>query len=165
MALAAGCTRAPDIYAPPIERRPIDTIQPEPEAFVAMGDPRAGWHILADIGDGVQAGAWRWTAQKPALQFRVPGQGALKAVVEFSIAETTFRQTGPVTIAFQVNGQLLDRVRYDTSGEKRFEKAVPRELLRRRDPVILAMEIDPVYVSPTDGVRLGVILSRAGFRR
>ena len=95
----------------------------------------------------------------------MPRDHNLTVRVDFSIAEATFRETGPVSIAFSLNGKLLEKLRYENSGEKRFEKSVPDGWVKRGENATLAFEIDPVYVSPTDGARLGVILTRAGFAR
>jgi hypothetical protein len=58
---------------------------------------------------------------------------------------------------------VLDTVRYDTHGEKRFDKPVPAEWLDGSDPTIASVEIDRVWVSKNDGARLGVMMLRAGF--
>lgn len=162
---SAGCSREPGLYTPPIDRRPIEGATPELAEFVEMGSPSAKDHILRDILGAAPGQAARWTNQRPALRFHLSRIAARHLRVEFAVAEATFKDTGPVQISFKVNGNLLDKVRYDRHGEKVFEKVVPETWLRAADPVIVEAEIDKVWVSKSDGARLGVLLARAGFVR
>jgi hypothetical protein len=68
-----------------------------------------------------------------------------------------------VAIAVSINGRLLGTVHCDRGGERRFEKAVPAEWLRAGAGNLAAVEIDKLWVSPSDGAKLGFILGRAGF--
>lgn len=160
--LATGCSKAADIYAPPIERRPIEGAAPDLEEFIEMRAPHAGHYLVRDVLNAPAGQVYRWTNQQPALRFHLRRSTGRRLRLDFVIAGVTFKETGPVTIAFQVNGRLLDTVRYDAPGEKRFEKAVPADWLGA-DPAIVSAEIDKVWVSKTDGARLGVMLLGAGF--
>jgi len=162
--LVAGCVSIPDTYAPPIQRQPMTgTDLGKLGHFVAMSHPDAPKYFVGDIGEALENGAWRWTGQKPTLQFVLTTVRDLRFMMDFSIAEATFAETGPVTISFYVNGRLLDRVRYDSPGEKRFEKPVDPSWLRLGADNIVTAELDRVWVSPEDQVKLGIILNRAGF--
>ncbi len=160
--VAASCSKAPDIYAPPIERRPIEGAAPELEEFVQMRTPQAARHLVRDFLSAPAGQVYRWTNQQPALRFHLRRSAGRRLRFDFVIAGATFKETGPVTITFKVNGRLLDTVRYDAPGEKRFEKAVPADWLDA-GPAIVSAEIDKVWVSKTDGARLGVMLLGAGF--
>ena len=160
--LCAGCSRAPDIYAPPIERRPIEGATPDLGEFIQMRAPHVRHYLVRDVLNAPAGQIYRWTNQQPALRFHPRRSADRRLRFDFVIAGATFKETGPVTIAFQVNGRLLDTVRYDAPGEKRFEKAVPADWLDA-DPAIVSAEIDKVWVSKTDGARLGVMLLGAGF--
>ena len=160
--LAAGWSKTPDIYAPPIERRPIEGAAPELEEFIEMRAPHASRHLVRDFLNAPAGQTWRWTNQQPALRFHLRRPADRRVRLDFIIADVTFKETGPVTIAFKVDGRLLDTVRYDAPGEKRFEKAVPADWLDG-DSVVVSAEIDNVWVSKTDGARLGVMLRGAGF--
>ncbi len=160
----AGCVSIPDTYAPPMDRRPVtgygDTSF---GGVVSMSDASARAHIVKDISPQLQSGAWRWTLQRPELRFAVSHTKGVRLVMDFAVAKSTFDSTGPVTISFYVNDRLLDKVRYDQPGNKRFEKPVPPEWLATDRMNTIAAEIDKLYVSPLDGAKLGFILSRAGF--
>jgi hypothetical protein len=113
----------------------------------------------------VEAGAWRWTDERFTLMFRVPSVTGNKLVMDFSVPGETFAQTGPFHMTYTVNGRVLDKVRYDSPGDKRFEKAVPPGSLREDTENIVAVELDKAYVAEGDQKKLGVLLFRAGFVR
>lgn len=160
----AGCTSIPDSYAPPVQRRPI--YGPEDSAlrpYVAMNDPNVEAHLVRGVSPALENGAWRWTGDKAELKFAPAAMDGQKLRVDFAVAENTFSITGPVTLTFTVNGRTLDKVRYDSGGQKRFEKAVPGAWLRASGENFVAIEVDKPWVSPKDGAKLGVILVGAGF--
>ena len=160
----AGCVSIPDTYAPPMERRPVTGYASNSfGGVVSMSDPSAAAHIVKDISPTLESGAWRWTLQRPELRFAVSRAKDVKLVMDFAVPKSTFDSTGPVTISFYVNDKLLDKVRYDEPGNKHYEKPVPPEWLATDKMNTLAAEIDKLYVSPKDGMKLGFILSRAGF--
>jgi len=159
----AGCARIPDSYAPPIQRKTPEEAAAGLKHFVAMNMADAPDHIVEDVLPTVEAGGWRWTMQNPTLRLHVPTTRDLKLKVELTVPEITFKQTGPVQISFFVNGHLLATERYDKEGSKIFEKPVPPEWLSTGAPVMVRMEIDKMWVAPTDSVRRGFILTRLGF--
>ncbi|HTM48831.1 MAG TPA: hypothetical protein VL285_09135 [Bryobacteraceae bacterium] len=162
--ILAGCVNIPDSYAPPVQRKPLGGTEPNPIGhFVNMGDLNATAYIVKDVADGVEAGSWRWARKRPELRFFLETTEHLNFKADFSIAESLFKETGPVAISFFVNGNLLDTVKYSEPGEKHFEKPVAAEILHAGTMNFAAMEIDKVWVSKTDGAVLGFILTRAGF--
>jgi hypothetical protein len=161
----AGCARIPSTYAPPMERRPVTGFGNNSlGGVIGMAAPGAPAHIVNGVSPVVESGSWRWVRKRAELRFAVGRVNGVRAVMDFAIADGTFRTTGPVTFAFFVNGRLLDTVRYDHPGNHHWEKPVPPEWLRTDGMTILAAEIDKVYKSPEDGVEMGFILSRAGFQ-
>jgi hypothetical protein len=159
-----GCTNIPDSYAPPIQRKPLTG--PEQVAFghfVDMNDPNAEAYLIQDISRTVEGGGFRWVYKRPELRFALSKSEHVRFVMDFAIPDVTMKQTGPVTVSFFINDKLLDKVRYDTPGEKHFEKPVPSGWLRTDTPTLVAAEIDKMYVAPEDGAKLGFVLTRAGF--
>jgi hypothetical protein len=132
-------------------------------SFVAMSDADADAHIIRDVSPGSDGSPWRWTFQRPELRFWVETATRQKLVADFVIAAATFRETGPVTISFFVNGRLLARQHCPKPGKYHLEKEVPAAWLRTDTFTIVAAEADKLWVSPADGARLGFILSRIGF--
>lgn len=134
-------------------------------AVIAMSEPDADAHIVRDVSPAAEGAAWRWTFQRPELRFWLEQTKAQKLVADFAIAEDTFKSTGPVTVTFFVNGNLLGQQRCPQAGPYRFEKAVPAAWLRTDDFTLVAAQADKLWTSPTDGARLGFILNRIGFVR
>jgi len=161
----AGCDRLPESYAPPEQRHPVEGYNPGPEAMmVEMSDPDASLHVVKDIY-GPSDPSWRWTAQNPTVRMLVLSTENLKFHADFAIWNDGFKTTGPVEIAYLVNNQVLDRVRYTTPGEKHFDKPVPADWLSPDAETTLAMSVDKVYIAPKDGMKFGVILVRLGLKQ
>jgi hypothetical protein len=159
-----GCSNTPDSYAPPIQRKPLTGAEPnELGHFVNMSDAGADAYIMRDVSEAVEGGAWRWTGQRPELRFYLDSVDKLTFKAEFAVAEATIKDTGPVTISVLINGNLLDKVHCEKSGEQYFAKPVPPKFLRANAMNVVALEIDKVWVAPGDGAKMGFILSRAGF--
>ena len=83
--------------------------------------------------------------------------------MDFALPETTFRVTGPVTLAISLNGSPFDRPRFDHPGPQHYEHEVPAQLLRADAINLVAIDPDKLYTAPVDGVKLGFPLSRVGF--
>ena len=164
LVLLSSCANIPDSYAPPVQRKPLGGTEPNPIGhFVQMGDLNATAYIVNDVADGAEAGSWRWARKRPELRFFLETVESLSFTADLSIPGTLFSETGPVAISIFINGQLLDTVKYSDPGEKHFEKPVPANFLRAKSMNFVAMEIDKIWVSKSDGVVLGFILTRAGF--
>jgi hypothetical protein len=162
--LLAGCSNIPDSYAPPIQRKPLTGAEPSPiGTFVSMGSPEADAYIVRDLTEYTPGSAWRWTRKRPELRFFLDGIDHLKFKVDFSVADATLKDTGPVTISVFINGHPLGSVKCPTAGRQAFEKPVPAAFLHAKAVNFAALEIDKVWVSKTDGAVLGFILTTAGF--
>lgn len=152
----------PEPYAPPVQRQPFEDSRPHRMSrIVNMADGDAASHVVQDIAPGEPA-AWKWTNQKPIVKVVPRTNLRLRYVIDFTVPEVTFKVTGPVTITFSVNDHVLDSVRYTKSGEYHYEKDVPPEWVEPLKDTFLAASIDKVWVSPTDGAKLGFILTRIG---
>ncbi len=152
----------PEPYAPPVQRQPFEDSRPHRVSrIVNMADGDAALHFVQDIAPGEPA-AWKWTNQKPIVKVVPRTNLRLRYVIDFTVPEVTFKVTGPVTLTFSVNDHVLDSVRYTKSGEYHFEKDVPPEWVEPLKDTFLAASIDKVWVSPTDGAKLGFILTRIG---
>jgi hypothetical protein len=162
LALAlAGCQNMPEPYAPPVQRAPFENFRPyRVSRIVTMSDGDAEQHIVKDIGG--LAGPWRWTGQRPTVRVTPRSNENLRYLIDFTIADSTFRETGPVTVSFFVNDRLLGSRRYTAPGDQHFEAPVPAEWVTPNAGTIVAAEVDKVWVAPADGARLGLILTRLG---
>lgn len=160
-AVLCGCRSSPD-YPVPRQSPTFENFKPPTGLRVVdLSQPGAGAHIVRDIlGDFSLP--WRWTLQRPAVEVRIGFDRHLNYVIDFTIPEVTFKDTGPVTLAFTVNDRLLDRVRYASPGSKHFEQPVPPDWIAPHSDVVVGAEIDKTRMSNNDGARLGFILSRIG---
>src|SRR5438132_1023046 len=116
--ICAGCAGLPETFPPPEQRKAL-TVPPATGLgyYVSMSDPNAGAYIVQGIAGRTDDVPWRWAYEHPVLQFQVPDVGRLRFILDFSLPERTFRQTGPVTLTFSINGRWFDRARFDTPGE------------------------------------------------
>ncbi len=152
---------APPDYPVPEQSPSFENFPTRSVHVVDFGLPGADAYIVRDIIPGSDP-SWRWTFQRPAVKQRIGVRRDLTYVADFTVARETFQVTGPVTIAFTVNGRLLDRVRYDSPGAHHFQKSVPSDWLQPHQDAIVGAEIDKVWISKADGARLGFIVSRIG---
>jgi len=160
--LLSSCQNMPEPYAPPVQRQPFEDARPHRMSrMVEMADADSVSHIVGDISPGNPA-PWRWTFQKPTVKVVPRTNQGLRYVIDFSLPEVTFKVTGPVKMTFLVNDHALDTVPYTASGEYHYEKAVPPDWVEPLKDTMLAASIDKVWVSPTDGAKLGFILTRIG---
>lgn len=162
--LWAGCASLPDAFPPPAQRKPLLTTPPSIPFghFVAMSDPNAGAYLVQGFADASE-GSWRWAHDHPVLRFYLPDVPRVKFALDFTITEPTFRETGPVTLTFTLNGRFFDRVRCDQPGRRYYSRDAAPEFLHKNGVNVVAIDPDKVWVSKADGGRLGFILVSAGF--
>jgi len=98
------------------------------------------------------------------MRFYVKGIQKLNFAMDFAIAEATFAQTGPVTLAVLVNGQLLEKKLFAKPGSYSLVLPVPVDVLKAESLNTVTIEPDKVFVAREDGAKLGFILTGAGFR-
>jgi hypothetical protein len=159
----AGCVSQPQTYAPPVQREPVlDGQAPKPPKHILqMSDRETDAYIVQDIPRG-SADAWRWTGKRPTVRMFVGDPSGHTMIVDYSIAEATFKDTGPVKLTFYVNDQPLAIVEEAHHGVKHFEKPIPPEMLKASADNLFAVEIDKVWIAKEDGAKLGFILASVG---
>jgi hypothetical protein len=155
---------ADDSRIPPQEEYVAGSDPEPPPAFVKMGDPRSVENIVSDISPNIEGGMFRWTYLKPTMRFRVPASHGQRFLMNFTINDRTFADTGPVTLSVSVNGHFLTAVRCARPSEYLLEQPVPAEWLTIADPVVVTATLDRVWTAPRDGARLGYVLLAAGFK-
>lgn len=159
--LAAGCSRAPEaelVPLPPQREFVAAPDLPYERGFVFMSEPRASGLILRDIaGPGLQ----RWTGPNPAMRFSLPEAGEWVAEARFNAAEKTLAETGPITLAFAVNGRPIGTMRVADHSVKTFSAPVKLDSKEAE----FSFSIDKPWTSPVDGANLGVLLHAMGFKR
>jgi hypothetical protein len=159
----AACDRT-RWYPVPQQRASFEGFPSHAARVVDMDDPDADRRFVRDILPRTDT-SWRWTGQRPAIKIRVRTDKPLKYTIDFTLPKITFKDTGPVTIAFTVNGRLLDRVRYTEPGFKHFEKAVPPDWLPIDEDAVAGAEIDKLWTDPDGGKKYGFIITRMGLEQ
>ncbi len=163
LGLCASCARLPESFAPPAQHAALASIPlAGPGNFFSMADSNAADYLVSGVADH-GPGTWRWTYDHPVLRFFVPALPDLRFSLEFTLPQDTFRHTGPVTLSISLNGQALDRIRYDQAGQHSYSHPVPPAMIYPGALNFIAIDPHPVWISPDDGAHLGFILSRAGF--
>ena len=163
LCLLSGCVSLPEFFPPPPQRQPVERVLlVRDQPLLDMGSPTVERYFVSDIDRGPQMASWRWTGKQPSIRIPLKSTENFRYLMEFAIADSTFKDTGPLTITYKVNDHVLDKVRYDTSGRRTYEKPVPATLLNPLGDNILSAELDKTWRSPTDGHELGIILIRFG---
>jgi hypothetical protein len=158
--ILCSCNRFPDSYSPP---KQFPGGGPNPDLIVDFGQPEAATHIVKDIDPFVHVN-WVLTGKEPTLKILAISDQNMKLLVDFTLLDDSLRKTGPIELTFQVNGKVLDKIRYERAGNKRFEKDVPADWLIAEKENTVAIGVDKLF--PTDdGTKYGFILSRVGFTR
>ena len=159
----AGCISQKEVYAPDMDRRPLDIDGPTHlKTWLKMNDPTAPLHFMRDVKN-MEGHTWRWTGKTPTLMLAAPSDRGVKFAANITVAEATFKDTGPVVIKVGINGQELTTERYDVPGPKRIEKPVPDGWLKTGRDNVVSMDVDKVWTSPIDGNQLGFVLTDLGF--
>jgi hypothetical protein len=163
--LAVACSRTPDIYQPPIQRKPLTGPEAHLGQFVNMSDPTADAFIVRDISKTTEGGSWRWAYRHPELRFYLRGTGRLKFLMDARVPDHTFRDTGPIMLSIMINGHELDKIRIEKPGDLHVEKPVPASFMQGGSENFVSFETDKQWVSREDGAVLSFVLTRAGFIR
>ncbi|MGC4053226.1 MAG: hypothetical protein QM757_28310 [Paludibaculum sp.] len=154
----AGCSRTPQFVPIPEQFRRVEAPDPpDLPCFVTMSEPRANSFIVSDISG---TGWKRWSGPRPAVRCSLPYEAKWLAGFDFEVAEATLKDTGPVTLTFEVNGKHAGSLRCDHAGAYRFRAPIPNGL---EEDLTLVAIVDKPWVSPGDGAKLGVLVTAAGF--
>jgi hypothetical protein len=162
--LLSGCSRSKDSKAPPSQQGMVRRKQMAPtKSVVFMNDPAALDYVVRDVSDALEGNRWRWTFEHPELQFVLKSTEKLKFEADYSVADATLKDTGPVTVTFSVNGHDLPPVKHAKTGDYKFSQPVPAAWLSTDGFTKVGIDVKPLWVAPSDGKKLGLILIRAGF--
>ena len=159
-----GCVGLPETYSPP-PQRPFFEAPPEAARILNMADADAEMHFVQDISLSLEANSWRWTGKRPTIHLHPDSNQRLTFSIDLAIAGATLEHTGPVTLSLFVNNHLLDRVRYNTPGRRQVERAVPADWIDPREDVMLAAEIDKLWLPAPNAKPLGFILHALGLEQ
>ena len=154
-ALLTGCKQEPPFYAMPAQQLVPPLVPIKPVSFVRLSDEDVNQYIVRDVAGGADGSAWRWSNNRPEFKFPLEKNRQYTATMEFTISDKTFADTGPVTIEYSVGSRLLKSEIYRKPGNYVFREPVPSEWIDSEFTTFSA-QITPVWVSRSDGARLGV---------
>lgn len=166
VAATTACIAIPESLPVPPQRTPA-LLKDAPvftSGLLQMSEPETDAHIVQDLPRG-ETGPWRWTGARPTVRFYLTSVENYRAHMEYTIAEVTFKTTGPVTLRTLVNGALLDTRVHKQHGPFTFDKPVPAAMLKSSSDNELAIEVDKPFIAEGDGAKLGFILSAIGLVR
>jgi hypothetical protein len=161
----AACSSKPEPGGAPAAQPAIGmkTRSNPTKSMVLMNDPSVNDYIVKDVSETLEGGSWRWAYDHPELRFQLKDTNNQKVEVHFSVADATFKTTGPVTVKFFVNNKPVGDMKIAKPGDYVFSKAVPADTLKTDDVTTVSAEARPVWTSPTDARHLTIILTQAGF--
>lgn len=121
-ALLSGCVRGPEFYAPPARQYQHGFKPGGLKPWIAMNDPLAPAHLVEGVSP-LEGDRHRWVESKAVMKFDLAVTNELRFSSDLSAPAAT-------TLVLRVNGHEVDRVRYDSAGERRYEKTVVAASLR-----------------------------------
>jgi hypothetical protein len=161
--LACSCSRQPAYFNVPRQQRAFTGQDPQPDLrYVAMSNPSVSRFIVKDIVAGPGGDRRRWTFSRPELRLLFHDAENQKLTANFDVVPDTFRVTGPITVAFFVNGARVGSVYCPKPGSYHFEAGIEDGILQSGEVTTVAAEADKPWTSPVDGAQLGFLLVDAG---
>ena len=130
--------------------------------MLELGFPNPHARILGGVLDPAGQKGWQWTDAHPRFSFELSRTDGLDFYMHFGLHDKTFSRTGPVTLTIRVNGEVIGRPRFETAGIRDYAHPVAARVLQLRNPVEVAIDVDPAWVAEDRAV-LGIVLFTIGF--
>lgn len=153
----------PQVVMPSGPEPPIAVAAGE-RLLVAMSDPDANVHILADVFDAPDGSEFRFTGLHPQFLLHVDNLAGLVLYVRFFNHDEALRARGPVSLTVRVNGKTLESRRFDTPGDLESRWPLREGWLEKPGPVEISLDVDPPWPQP-GGTKRGVLMHSIGFER
>jgi hypothetical protein len=128
-----------------------------------IGRPGAAQYVVKGVLVGDPKADGYWTLDETELRFRLSSVQHHVFREHFYLPSETLKQTGPLIVDYYVNGHLADQARFAKDGDTVYQHDVPVEWLKTDSLTTVRMRVHNPYISPRDGVRLGVLLRSAVF--
>ena len=119
-----------------------------------------GWHAPEERSR-------RWTARRFTALLETPRKSSSAVLwLRFSIPDSIFRETGPMTLSVRLNASALRRQRYTAPGDYCYVERIPRRLLRgENSPNEVDFEFDRALPpDDADPRERSVVVSAIGLR-
>jgi len=131
---------------------------------VHMGDGTMARQLAGGFYD-IEAGAWRWTMQKFAVNLRPPAHSAQQGAVlelHLTVPPPSIQKLGSITLSAAIGGTALAPETYSKAGEYTYRRDVPANLLAG-DAVRIDFQLDKAMPpGDVDKRVLGIVTSIVG---
>jgi hypothetical protein len=134
-------------------------------SVVHVADPKCSVQLLRGFHE-IEGNAWRWTKGRFSVTLRPPYQGEKNGaylVVRLSVAESTIKNLGPVTLTANVNGTAIPGETYSQTGDFVYKREVPASALQD-EAVTVEFALDKYLAAgQVEERELGLIVALIGF--
>jgi len=133
-------------------------------SLIRMATPSTADQLVSGFY-GLEAGAWRWTARKFAVNLHPPAHSAQRGAtleVHFTLPDTSVSKLRSVTLSAAIGGTALPPETYSTAGAFVYRRDIPENLLTA-DMVGVDFELDKAV--PPEGAdkrELGLVVASVG---
>jgi hypothetical protein len=148
----------------PTGPEPAITSPTGPRQLIAMSDPDADAHILADVFPAFDDPQWRFTGLHPRFRVELQDTSRLTFYLHFFNHREALQARGPVTITVNINGKKLLSQRFTLEGGHEVRRVVPDGFITRPGPVEIALDISPPWHYPGADT-YGVLIHAIGFEQ
>ncbi|HEV2688502.1 MAG TPA: hypothetical protein VGV35_08100 [Bryobacteraceae bacterium] len=165
----AACSH-PEAYPPPAQvvlpSGPEPAVAPPtgPRQMVAMSDPDADAHILADVFPANDDPEYRFTGLHPRFRLEVRDPSRLVFYLRFFNAGDALLARGPVSFTVKINGKKFRSQNFVYEGGVEYRHLLPDGTVTQPGSVEVSLDISPPWHYPGDGT-LGLMLHTIGFEQ
>ncbi|HTS50543.1 MAG TPA: hypothetical protein VMH05_21505 [Bryobacteraceae bacterium] len=132
--------------------------------LLAMADPDAGQHILADVYPAPDGVEWRFTGLHPKFRLHIQDSSKLDFYIRFFVHEESLIARGPLSFWVDINGHRFLSSRFSLPGDLEYRHAVPPAWIDAPGSVDISLDIQAPWRYP-DGTIYGLYLHSIGFER
>jgi hypothetical protein len=130
-----------------------------------VADPKSSVQLLRGFHE-IEGNSWRWTKGRFSVTLRPPYQGERNGaylVVRLSVAESTIKHLGSVTLTANVNGTAIPGETYAQTGDFLYRREVPASALQD-EAVTVEFALDKFLAAgQVEERELGLIVALIGF--
>jgi hypothetical protein len=157
VACLAGCRPSPSFAPPPQKQLPEGAPPPLVRTLIQMNDPDAEAFIVSGVrpGSGIE---YRWTLGHATFRLWPDDPNDRSLFLRLALP-----YRGPVTVAVRVNQSEVARPVFTEARSYDFLQPVAANLLT--PPVIVELDVSPLFTDPRDGTKLGVMVAAVGLMK
>jgi hypothetical protein len=165
LAVLTSCT--PDVEFPPPAQRPVPQGHERPvlRTQIHMDDSDADGFIGQDVEPAAPGTELRWTNAHPRFRLWPDETGGREINLRFQLLPETVSVTGPVTVSITVNSRKVAAPVFSAAQWYDYSHPVPDEMLAGSLPVLVGLDVSPVFTRKSEGSKLGIYLYSIGLSK